>query len=266
MVLEDVDRACAVTAGVEYDYYSKIYYSSNEYLDELFQHFSVKDKDVLTVLGSSDQLFHAYHHGAYKVDTFDINCLTKYYHYLRRWRILYENHYYLPDNIFRSHRSLEKLLRKVKCRDEEESEAVLFWKEFLSRMNPSKCSDLYCYIKPSNKIQRLKTIREQLTKQDFTFYNFNLFDTVSCNRKYDVIITSNVLEYGQNSLRLVKGRDNLNKLLRRGGQVVCSHFIFSSLSVPFLDEREIFEENFDYYEFPKSKNSFPLGYTYVKKC
>ena len=44
MVLDDVNRAILVSAGEEDEFFSKIYYSSNESLKDLFGSFSVKDK------------------------------------------------------------------------------------------------------------------------------------------------------------------------------------------------------------------------------
>ncbi len=46
MVIEDVRKACDVSAGIDNGTFSKIYFSSNESLNNLFKCFSVKDKEV----------------------------------------------------------------------------------------------------------------------------------------------------------------------------------------------------------------------------
>ena len=69
----------------EHTDYGRLYFCSNEPLELLFNNFSVEGKDVLTVLGSSDQLFHTIDRGANSVDTFDRNPYTKYYYYLRSY-------------------------------------------------------------------------------------------------------------------------------------------------------------------------------------
>ena len=54
-ILYDVYVASKLVDGKRIDNYDKLYYSTNENLDELFKYIDVKDKDVLTVLSSSDQ-------------------------------------------------------------------------------------------------------------------------------------------------------------------------------------------------------------------
>ena len=101
----DVVNACKMIDGDDVDesYYNKIYMSSNESLGNLFLNFDISGKDVLTVLGSSDQLFYSYLNGAKKVDCFDINVLARHYYYLRRWAIDYLGMYYPPDSFLKSH-------------------------------------------------------------------------------------------------------------------------------------------------------------------
>ena len=270
MVLDDVNRAILVSAGEEDEFFSKIYYSSNESLKDLFGSFSVKDKDVLTVLASSDQLFYAYDNGARKVDTFDVNCLTKYYYYLRRWTILYNKQYYPSKNIFHSHKDLYLLLDKVECHGKSEEDALYFWKNYLSKVTPIEHELLYFIDGSRNSMKSTKSLRERLMQEDFTFYNMNLFGDIDCSRKYDVIITSNILEYAWNSTLLRKCKDNLKSLLRDGGQIISSHFVFYPGTSNFLQELQIFDEDFEYSEFksyqePFGKKKYPLGYSYTKK-
>ena len=55
---EDIDGTYALLEGEKaFSNYDFIYSHSNECLSELFKYFDVKDKRVLTVLSSSDQLF-----------------------------------------------------------------------------------------------------------------------------------------------------------------------------------------------------------------
>jgi len=270
MVLEDVGKALEITAGAEcYNNYSKIYYGSNESLKDLFKCFSLEGKDVLTVLSSSDHLFFAYQNGAFNVDAFDINYLTKYYHYLRRWNILYENRFYPSKNIFCNHKYIYKLLDKVKCEENQEEEALLFWEHYLSRVTPSQHKNLYSMEYYDNSIKNLKKLKEELKKRRFTFYNFDLFTSVSCSKKYDVIITSNILEYAWNSLKLENSYYNLKKLLKPGGQIIGSHFVFFPNSENFVREKELYENSFEYHEFSnyyeEGHRSYPLGYSYTKK-
>lgn len=271
MVLDDVERACFVSAGGDSGVFSKIYSSSNESLKDLFQCFSLKGKDVLTVLASSDQLFYSYYYGASSVDAFDINYLTKYYYYLRRWSILYQNRFYPSHDMFRTHRSLFKLFDKVQCRSREEEDALLFWETYLNRVRPSQHEQLYCVERCDQSVKDIKKLKSLIEKQELTFYQGDLFGDFCCPKKYDIIITSNILEYAWNSLKLEKAHDHLKGLLKDKGQIIGSHFIFYPDMERFIMEKEYFERDFDYLEFHQYREnsftkSFPLGYSYTKKC
>lgn len=270
MVYDDVSKAIRVCSGEEDETFSKIYFSSNEYLKKLYKCFSLENKEVLSVLASSDQMFYAYMGGARKVDTFDVNSLTKYYYYLRRWSIIYDKKYYFSKDIFRSHNHLFKLLDKVKCSDKNEEDALSFWKCYLSNITPKNHQYLYSISGNSNNIIKLKSLRDRLINEKLTFYHMNLFDEINCDKKYDVIITSNILEYGLNPMNLEKGRDNLKKLLKDGGQIIGSHYVFSPNSPKFEEELKIFEKDFSYHELhdyyePLLMKKYPLGYVYTKK-
>ncbi len=65
----DVLNTKQILNGKIIENYSKIYYRSNEDLEKLFQNFSVKDKDVYTVLASSDQYLYAKYLGTKSVDS-----------------------------------------------------------------------------------------------------------------------------------------------------------------------------------------------------
>ena len=64
--------------------FDMIYPFTNENIKGMFECFDFKDKDCLSVLGSSDQTFDMYLRGAKSVTAFDINPLTKYLFYLKR--------------------------------------------------------------------------------------------------------------------------------------------------------------------------------------
>ena len=118
--------------------YSSVYPYTNENLDLLFSHLDVSGKNVLSVAASGDQSFYAYHNGASNVDIFDINCLTKYYYYLRIWVIKYFNYFYLEDfEISKreeySNKYFEILLSIVEPSTKDEMDAYNYWKRVLKK-------------------------------------------------------------------------------------------------------------------------------------
>ena len=60
----------------------KMYKGTNENLTKIFRRYDFKDKDVLSVLSSSDQMMSSYYLGASNVDTFDRNFTPYLFFYL----------------------------------------------------------------------------------------------------------------------------------------------------------------------------------------
>lgn len=241
-------------------YYDKIYFGSNECLEELFKNFSVKDKDVLTVLASSDQLFYSYDRGAKKVDTFDINVLTKYYYYIRKWSIEYLDCYYADkENVIYNHSFIGELLKLVECGSNEEKEAYIFWSNYIRKVSPLENKSLYFYVESMeyNGIKDLSNVRKAI-KNKLNFINQDITGDIDKSCKYDVIILSNILEYyGESMIHLANCRDNLYSILNDDGIVVCSHIMDQEGDND--KEKNIFSKKFDSYEFPKYSKEYILG-------
>ena len=99
-----------------------------------------------------------------------------------------------------------------------------------------------------------------------------MFDKVDINKKYDLVIVSNMLEYLEGNVEsLVRVRNNLEKLLKDDGQVICSFIVNDHLCDRFLVEKEVFtdgnlefENYYKYYEPLIGKNN-EAGYSYKLK-
>lgn len=248
--------------------YDIIYKHTNEYLKKLFNHFDFNSKDVLTVLASSDQLFNVLAKGTKNVDTFDINKLTKYFYYLRKWNIIYNKKYYLPEDLRGSF--IHDLLDKVNVKTEKEKNAYCFWDK-LTRTYPSFLVKRLFF--NSSRVHKdnycdVNDIYDKIINYNLDFKQMDISDEINASKKYDYIITSNISEYfPDNYDRLVRYRDNLYKLLKDDGKVISSHLINNF--VPY-SERKVFKDKFDLYDLPMyldsySHNYYTSGYCYTKK-
>ena len=256
-----------------YDENNIIYVNTNENLTEIFDNIDVKDKKVLTVLGSSDQLLSCLYNDAKEVDTFDKSYVANYYYYLRKWLIEYKNELYpskkfLYDNAYDLYKFIFELVPKTK----EERKARIFWLVYFET-NKYKCSkylfeDRYC--KGNTPFENdIDTIREKLPKK-LKFYGMDIFEEIDIDKTYDVIILSNMLEYDNSIERKNTLRKNLEKLLNDNGIVVCSYKTTQKLSNFHLEERDILTQNklvldreFKCYE-PLIGSEKELAYTYRK--
>ena len=251
-----------------FENHEEVFASSNENLVELFKNFSVRDKKVLSVLASSDYLFHSYYNGAARVDTFDVNMLTKYYYYLRKWVIEYLGIYY-PERL--TSRYIRDLLFLVEPKSEDEKKAYNYWNILVNSIPKLKISNLFLnsVFDDGNAIKDIDRLRSLLRGRKFNFRCMDITsDELDINGTYDVILTSNIPEYFcGNVLKINRYKSNLLRLLRPGGIVVSTHFIYSTVSD---EEKELLEDDFERQEFPYYRISaisspLALGYSSTKK-
>ena len=238
--------------------YAPVYPYTNENLDKLYSNFDLYGKDVLTVAASGDQALYAYNQGARNVDLFDINCLTKYYYYLRIWLIKYFDIFYLDefnindkenyiksisniyeiikeeydfgDSSFRLQSTLDLLLNFVRPSNIEEAKALKYWMLIsnlclaTNRSFDSFANNYYFMDDGDRKIRvnDLSRIRFMLKRNSFNFYNVDLKGNFNIDKRYDVVIASNIHETVRDN-DIYAFRDNLYNLLNDGGIAVLSN-------------------------------------------
>ena len=237
--------------------HGKVFFNSNENLDLLLSRFDFKDKDILSVLASSDQLFYFYNKGAKTVDTFDKNVLTIYYYYFRKWIIEFKNRYYPKRNITK--RTIQRIISKVVPRSEEENNALMFWKKLYSGHFYSDFIDLFIEDPDLDKniIKRSKEFRNRVINEDINFYNVDISEEFILDKKYDVIYTSNIHDYITYKPKIERYRDNVYDLLKPGGIVISSNL---SHGVCNANELGLFSSKFNYEILDDN-----VGYVYKKK-
>lgn len=245
--------------------YERLYFQSNELLHKIFSNFDLEGKDVLTVAGSGDQAFHCYNNGAKSVDLFDKNPLTIYYFYLRRWVVEYLNLFY-PDKSFTS-KDIKRLLKKVIVCSDCENDSIEYWEKLIKekdfRFTKLFWKDLVQQ-KQSNDFNDLSLIKNRLS-DNFSFYNLDITKYLISNKKYDVIITSNISDYYSNAFTLAGYEDNLKGMLKDDGIIVCSNLSQDRVG---LVEELVFEDDFTITPMPEDMSwgrKMSLGYVYKRK-
>lgn len=265
-ISEDVKNTILSVNNSRVDGYGRIYSTSNEEIEELYSNVDFKGKKVLTVLASGDQPFMAHLSGASKVDMFDINKLALYHYYLRVWTMKYFKTFYPEPYICRDF--VRKLLSCVKPENEIEDDCVNYWREIIDRLKEYEF--LMMFFSRSTVIQlskeRLNKLRDILNENKSKFYNVDISKDNGIKEKYDIVITSNIVDWVCSADgNLCEYKKNISKLLNPKGVVLSSNI---SHERPNPSEREFFEDDFDYYEiFGNSNNSleYSPGYMYVKR-
>lgn len=257
--------------GNDLDDYRKIYYFSNEKIDNILKNVNIDNKKILSVLASGDQAFHFYDRGAKKVDLFDKNKLTIYYYYLRRWSIIYLDRYYpnYDDLDFKFDIDfIKQLIKNVVPRDENEASALEYWKMFVEKYTDDNIDNLF-YLPDDrndlrkNNILNVSRIKKRLLDDDFIFYDKDFSWNVDVDEKYDLIYVSNIPEwiyYKQGIIHLEIFKYNLLRALNKGGLVLGTNISLKELPDSM---RRLFRDSFSL-KYIEGKNNYLDGYQYKK--
>lgn len=225
--------------------FSKIYSFTTENIAGYIDYFNLKNKSLLTVGSSSDQVINAALKGCNDITLLDINPYIKYYYYLKREAIInlsYEEFFKflkyknypttfktnwdnaLDVNIYK------RIRENLKNTDYE---SYQFWEELFSyvpghtiRRNLFSHDEGQIkenrgcnpYLKSEKEFNEAKRILKKIYP---TFINDDVINT-ELPKKYDNIWLSNIAVYlEENEIKQMV--DNMDKYLRREGQMLVSY-------------------------------------------
>ena len=246
-----------------------IYSRSNESILNLFENIDLKNKEVLTVLASSDYLFSSLVGDVKNIEAFDINPLTFRYYYLRKW-ILETNR--IDGNYDQiTYDELVNLVEKhLEDKNQDAKETAYIWYKYMS---DNIFYSLYSQaifesvLRPNtiydDKIEKLNGILKDF---NLVFYNTDINSDNIINKTYDTILLSNILDYCDTLEKLEYARDKLDSLLNKNGEIIISRMLVAS--IPFEQEKELFSERFKYdLIFEEEIKDFGINhyYKYIKR-
>ena len=261
----DILHTHLIINGRRFPYYNRVYFHSNENLKDIFSFIDVKDNDVLTVLGSGDQVFYLYNNGAKSVDMFDKNKLAIYYYYIRLWTIKYLGKFY-PELDF----NIRSILKSVKIHNIEEKKAFDYWCKYIEVFG-DKINSKYFYrglYECVNDLDDISKIKERID-DNFSYYNLDIGkDSIPTNKKYDLIYISNISDYIEPKISsFTLYRDNIDKVLKDNGKIISVNL--RKLGFEEIDrEDQVFKEIYDVEELPEVERydfKLPAGKVYTKK-
>lgn len=248
----------------------KMYKGTNENLSKILRMYDFKNKDVLSVLSSSDQMMSSYYLGASNVDTFDRNFTPYLFFYLKKWCMEYTGKSYLSA----SNRELMECL-DLHRDNEFETNVAAFWRRVIVRTNgPLAESELFfknfadfCGVPYESDVETMSDI---IRDKEPSFQFTDISSETDFPKQYDIVVLSNILEYPhayEEDEKPIYERtmDNLVRALKDDGIVICSSLIFERAI-----EKEIFSDCFDFHEGAYSYDLHryrdkPISYSYTKK-
>lgn len=207
---------------------SPCYLYSNENLRSYYEKINMKDKNILTVTGSGDQVLSAILYGAKHIDTFDSNKLTYYNLMLKKYAVSalsydeFRNFYFLTYDYNR----LEQYKKISKCINEVEIK--YFWDDFFSEHQEkfrycflSKDGSYHLVVRriPYMDLNNYEILKKKIDDCSIIYNNLDIFNINDIYKNnYSFINLSNILDYISNKkcfIDLIKNIDK-NKLEENG--------------------------------------------------
>lgn len=252
----------------EGNFYSKLYFSTNESASDIIKYFDIKNKDILTVIGSGDQAFCFCKYSPKGIDLFDKNKLAIYYFYLRLWTINYLDCLY-PDFIFEKN-GIRDLLINVKPESDEEIAAYEYWDKYSKIYDSRDTWNMILSGVFDTKIldnEDIHKIKEGISLFNHNVFNIDISHDIGIQSKYDIIYTSNISDFIDDINNMKIYRDNLYDLLKDDGFVICSNV--TQFGESYMQQR-VFDDKFSYHELPceyvkLAGDTYSLGYYYTKR-
>ncbi len=245
-ILESAIKICNDEIICDESYYKgflKIYPFTTENISGYIENFNLKDKSLLTVGSSGDQVFNAILNGCKKITIIDINPFTKYYYnlkaagvielskeeFLRFFRykdypkVFKENKFVFDKEYYEQIKLTLKLL---------DYESYLFWDSILNIYNGEQVrnklfmldEDRTAVIEKINPYLENTSFETLKTKLKTVYPNFiigNIFkENINC--LYDNIWLSNIGTYiSRNSVKIMV--DKFSQLLTANGKLLISY-------------------------------------------
>lgn len=263
---------------------SKLYPFTTENLKEELKPFDLQGKDILTVMGSGDQVFEHFLKGAKNIDVFDLNPLTESYYYLKLAALIE----HLPKQEFfqfLSSRNLQipnQINKQVLNYDTYhrihpflKGDSQKFW-DFLfntyKRSEIRRPDRLFTSDEPEYQhLERMlnyieeeqyQKLQDGISNLSINFLNFSIQELpYHLTKKYDFINLSNIIRYvddiwKENPLEEFKKiTDKLISYLKKDGILIIGYLYEykreSYLSIYQPDQREKYYPRtiYDYYSF-----------------
>jgi hypothetical protein len=211
---DKINFALRVLQVYDFNMFYKLYPFSTENLKGCFDNFDFKNKSVLTVGSSCDQIFNLLLRGASSITCFDINPLTDVNFYLKYHAIknfsydefvnfysFYVNSSWLRNKNVFNQKGFDKIFASTNL------EEMYFWKFLLSKYSGRKLrkglfsNDEYPFSKLSKfndylSLQGFYKLKGILSSLNPSFIISDIRNvSESLNRKFDYVILSNIASY-----------------------------------------------------------------------
>lgn len=267
----DLSKAIMLCNGdfTHYTDFSKIYSFTTENISGYLKYFDLRNKSLMTVGSSGDQILNAYFKGARDITLYDINIYAKYYVYLKIAAILCLDYnefqtFFFKYGVFSYNNTLmfsidifNKLKDTLKLFDYE---SFLFFDELFNLFEPKRVRE-YLFDDDEARIKIIKSyniylrnentyniLKSQLKSINFNYINGNIFNDDIPN-KYDNIFLSNLCTVTslEKFKKLLEKLDSNN--LNKNGSILLGYLWYCDFN------SDTYKENWlDIYKMPITRD------------
>lgn len=223
------------------NYFCWLYPFTNENIDGYYKNIDFKNKNVLTVTSSGDHLLNASLYGSKEFDCFDTNPLAKYYVNLKIaaikslkyeefiiffFRKFINNKGYFNKNIYK------------KIRNNLTNDHKLFWDYFFNTYTKKDITNSFLFTNDQLSLKQLILSNKYMDKDNYyrlkeiiknisiNYYDKSFIELSNINKKYDIIILSNIIAYmniEENQNLLIQIKNTLEKISNSNTKIVLSY-------------------------------------------
>ena len=242
---------------IHFKQFNYLYPFTTENISGYLDYFDLKDKSLLTVGSSSDQVLNAIICGSKDITLYDICPFIKEYYYLKMAAIktltreeylkffsyLHYSYYFINNNKTFDNKTFSKI---NECLQELDEESSYFWYELFKKYKGKLIrKKLFNADEISLKVNKMvnrylfscdeyNNLKEMIDKANVIFKCADIFN-IESDKKYDNIFLSNILAYTELKKYIIFF-NKIKELLNEDGKMLYSYLYDTDCSDIYIDD------------------------------
>jgi len=219
---------------------SPAYLMTTENINGYYDLFDFKDKDILTVIGSSDFIFNAIIKDSKKIDAFDVSMYAIVFYYLKEAAIKTLTHAEYIKFFYDYNDSFDKKVY-FKIKEALNQNIIPFWDLVFSLKNPRELIISSFFIQTNNRFiatpetikkfgnvsaylnyEKYSYLKQKIEKCLISLYLADVKELNNIGNTYDYIILSNIMNY-QNRNQFYQMIENYLNKLNENGEIISAY-------------------------------------------
>lgn len=264
------------------NYFCWLYPFTNENIKGYYSKIDFKDKNILIVTSSGDHILNALLNDVKSIDAFDTNPLAKYYSELKIAAIKalsleeFIIFFYNKNNLLvNKHYFSKEIYNKIKKHLKDDYK--LFWDYVFENFDKKSIIKSHLFTDDFLDLKNLLRVnsylnednyyklREVLNKKNINYYDCSFQNIINLNKKYDVLILSNIAAFFENEYykeSLKEFKNIIDKISNEDAQVIVCYLYYNMLNNGVnqgiynydLVNKCFDEKNYNYVSFSSSEN------------